>query len=67
MRIKIEYIFPDIPDTFSSDQKVSVKTVSGEILTVVRQNPIEPKTYTKEVVQTRIDDQTVSALVEWLP
>jgi len=64
--MKIEYIFPDIPDTFS-DQKVSVKTVSGEILTVVRQSPIEPKTYTKEIVQTTIDDQVVSALVEWLP
>jgi hypothetical protein len=66
MRIKIQYVFPDIPDTFSTHEMI-VETDSDEYLTIVRQSSLEPRTYTKEIVQTQIDGQTVSALIEWLP
>lgn len=66
MRIKVQYVFPDIPDTFLA-HGMTVETDSGEYLTVIRQSSLEPRTYTKEIVQTQIDGQTVSALIEWLP
>ena len=66
MRIRVQYVFPGIPDTFTGNE-LRVETDSGEPLTVFRQSPLEPRTYTKEFVQTTIDGQIVSALVEWLP
>ena len=66
MKVKIHYVFPDIPETFSGHE-LQVETVDGEVLTIVRQADLEPKMYSKEIVETYIEGQTVSALIEWQP
>jgi hypothetical protein len=66
MRVKVHYVFPDIPETFSGHE-LQVETDKGEVLTIVRQSDLEPKMYSKEIVETYIDSHTVSALIEWLP
>lgn len=65
MKIRVHYIFPEVQEI--SGHELTIETDDGLILVVKRQNILEPRLYTKEFVQTIIDGEKVSALVEWLP